>query len=56
MGIKTSAFRMALNRDQEPMDTAKVYMENDKNKAKLKKGLKPTNIQAKVQTQQDRRN
>lgn len=56
MGFEFSAFRMALNRDQEPMDTAKVYMENDKVKGKLKKKLKTTSVQAKIQTQQDRRN
>jgi hypothetical protein len=47
---------MALNRDQEPMDTAMVYRENDKNKEKLKKKLKATSVKAKVQTAQERRN
>ena len=56
MGFEFSAFRMALNRDQDPMDNARVYKENDKNKEKLIKKLPPTDIKAKVQTKAPRRN
>ncbi len=47
---------MSLNRKQTVHDFVKVQHENAKNKEKLKSKLKKTTIQAKIQTEGDRKN